>query len=146
MKSILNRGKKGQEEIVGFLLIVLIVIILGVIFLFMMKSKPTETKDLQVGNLLASMIGTTVDGKTIGERIENCERGDGCDALGVALRNVTDVVFNKVGYSLGRNIQGYNLTISEGIDYSLAEGNVTSRSIADATVVRNSLVKLKFYY
>ena len=92
------------------------------------------------------MIGTTVDGKTIGERIENCERGNGCEYLGQSLNNLTDVVFQKMGYSLGRNMKGYNLTISEGMEYSYGAGIRTSKSIADAVVVRNSLVKLKFYY
>ncbi|MBU2522820.1 MAG: hypothetical protein KKE23_00835 [Nanoarchaeota archaeon] len=141
------KGKKGQEEIVGFLLIVLIVIILGVIFLFMFNDKPIETQDSQVENLLISMIGTTIDGKTIGERIENCERGDGCDVLSNNLNNLTDMVFKKMGYSLGRNIKGYNLTISEGMEYSNAKGNATAKSVAYAMVVgMRSFAKLKFYY
>jgi len=139
-------NRKGQEEIVGFLLIVLIIIILGVVFLFMFQNKPVEEKDLQLDNLLISMIGTTMDGKTIGERIDGCERGEGCVELGTSLQNLTSVVFKKMGYTIGRNVKGYNLTISEGIDYSMGGGNVTSRSVASATVVRNSLVKLKFYY
>ena len=144
--STIGKGKKGQEEIVGFLLIVLIVIILGVVFLFMFQSKPIEEKDPQLDNLLASMIGTTMNGKTVGEMIDNCEKGFDCDILRSDLNNLTSIVFSKVGYSVGRTIKGYNLTISEGMDYSDAQGNVTSRSIAAATVVRNSLVKLKFYY
>lgn len=138
--------KKGQEEIVGFLLIVLIVIILGVVFLFMFKGNSSQEESPKIENLLNALIGTTVDGKSIGGRIENCERGEGCEFLAQGLTNLTDTVFDKMGYSLGRNMKGFNLTISEGMEYSYSGGIVTSRSVADAIVVKNSLVKLKFYY
>lgn len=137
---------KGQEEIVGFILVVLVIIVLGIVFLFMMKPKAAEEKDFQTENLLYSMIGTTVQGKTIGERIESCEKEEGCDILRQSLNNLTNIAFSKVGYSLGKNIKGYNLTISEGMAYSYAKGNATQRSIAAATAVRNSVIKLKFYY
>jgi len=139
-------NKKGQEEIVGFLLIVLIIVIMGVVFLFFFKPAATESRDFQLDNLLVSMIGTTVDGKTVSDRIENCEQGVECDVLQNDLNNMTDIVFRKMGFTLGRNIVGYNLTISQGMSYSNSAGNVTYRGIASVTVVRNSLVKLKFYY
>jgi len=139
-------NRKGQEEIVGFILIVMIVIVLGIFFLFMMKPKAAEEKDLQTDNLLYSMIGTTVDGKTIGDMIENCEKGEECEALQSSLDSLTSTVFKKAGYSLGKNLKGYNLTISQGMSYSNAEGTMTARSVASVTVVRNSLVKLKLYY
>ena len=142
----MNIGKRGQEEIVGFLLIVIIVIVLGVVFIFMMKPQNIEGKDFQLDNLLYSIVGTTVDGMTVGDRIQNCEQGIDCETLHSDLNNITATVFRKMGYSLGRNVKGYILTITQGMEYSYSEGTVGARSIASVTVVRNSLVKLKFYY
>lgn len=130
----------------GFMLIIILMMVIGLVFVFFMKPKATEDKDFQLDNLLYSVVGTTVDGKTIGERIENCERGEECDTLEGNLTYLIDLAFTKSGYIVGRNIKGSSFDISGGMEYSHKQGNSTSRSIASITVVRNSYLKLKFFY
>ena len=57
------RGKKGQHEIVGFVLIVLLVSIIGVVFLSLTFARGTssEQKSFDISHLLESSMYVTTD-------------------------------------------------------------------------------------
>jgi len=64
------RSKRGQEEIIGFMLIVIMIIVIGLALLFFMKPKQAEQKDSQMDNLVYSLAATTYEGQDIGARID----------------------------------------------------------------------------
>jgi hypothetical protein len=63
MKKIIPKTKKGQHEILGFVLIVVIVSVIGVIFLTITFGKTTQTQydSLEISNLLESSMHYTTD-------------------------------------------------------------------------------------
>ena len=141
-------SKKGQEEIIGFVLVIVLVIVVGLFLLMISKPKASQESDNQLDNMLSAIIGTSVNGMTIGDGIGDCEQGNGCDVLQGNLTGIIDLAFSKGGYALGRNIKGRDFEISGGMQFSYMKGNVTSRSLNPAfpTRVKNSLVTLTVYY
>jgi len=63
MKSINLKNKKAQHEIIGFVIIVVIVAVIGVIFLgIYLRPQPiVQTKDVEINNLLISSSKYTTD-------------------------------------------------------------------------------------
>ena len=47
-----KKSKKGQEEIMGFMLIVVMIIVIGLGLIFFLKPSQNEEKNLQTENLL----------------------------------------------------------------------------------------------
>ena len=79
--------KKGQQEIVGFVLIVVLVVIglmFSLIYSFSDKDEIKED-DISLGNLMSSILDYTTDCSVDGEKqtvldlLTNCESGKGCD-------------------------------------------------------------------
>lgn len=139
-------GKKGQEEIMGFLLVVILIIVIGMAMLFLFKPKELDQTDTQLENLLFSIMSTTYDGKDIAARIRNCEFGEDCEELGIALDKIFNVTLTKSGTAIGQNIKGYELEMSERIEYYVLNGEITTTSRGSAIVVGETLVRLRFYY
>jgi|GEM_PF-5100002 len=139
-------NKKGQEEMVGFLLVVVMVMVIGLVLIFFLRPKEVEERDFQLENLLYAVLKTSAEEKTISERIEECENDVGCEELKGFLGEITERAFLRAGFIVGENILGYEVNISEGMEYYKSSGNLTGRSRGAATIVRNSLVKIKFYY
>ena len=85
--SFSGRGKKGQQEIVGFVIIVVFVII-GLMFFLLYSLKQggvSDDKDLVLGNLMSSILQFTTscsidaEKQTVSEMLRNCYIGEGCD-------------------------------------------------------------------
>lgn len=118
----LIKKKKAQEEIVGFVMIVVIVAIIGLIFLGITvrnKSEPLEKKSKDVSRFLESAMEYTTscairnepDYSSIGELLKNCFNKDKCisgqDAC-AALDSTISALINsawKVGPD--RPVKGY---------------------------------------
>ena len=139
-------NKKGQEEIMGFMLVIVLIVVIGLTFVFFLKPQEADQIDLQVENLLHTLTATTYAGQNIGARVENCERGFGCEELGEGLDEVLNAAFSGSGTAIGQNIRGYSLNMSGGVEYYILEGNVTFESRGAATVVSDTLIRLKFYF
>ncbi len=145
MEMVKLNGKKGQEEIMGFLLIVVMIIIIGVALLFFLRPKASVERDLQIDNLLYSVLSTSYDGQQISSRIENCERGFECEELGIGLDRINEAVFTRSGIRLGQNLRGYSLNLSGGVEYFVYEGNLTGNSRGSAVVISDTLIRMRFY-
>jgi len=141
-------NKKGQEEIMGFMLVIIVVVVIGIGLLVIMKPEVSEKKDFQVENLLYSLTETTYEGQDISSRIRDCENGYGCVELGEGINVLLETVFSKSGITIGKNIKGYEMIMSGegGVEYNLLEGEITGQSRGSATVIGNTMIRIKFYY
>jgi hypothetical protein len=116
MKNIIFKSKKAQHEIVGFVLIVLVVVIIGLIFLaFTISNKDTQKKtSSELSDFLQSSMFYTTDcainnipnyqslqeliALCYGDNSSFCLNGEGvCESLNKTLNNV--IIKNlKIGY------------------------------------------------
>ena len=84
--------KKGQQEIVGFVLIVVLVVVgLMVFLLISVRDSPEQEKSVEVGNMLDSLMKHTTECAIVYEPdyddfedlFKSCHQGDRCTNLGV---------------------------------------------------------------
>ena len=126
MKSI--KDKKAQEEMVGFVLIVVLVAIIAVIFLGITLRKPSN-KIGQESERLSSFLSAVseftteceipeTNFKTIGQLVDKCSKGavcfnerSACDILETDLKAIMASAY-VVGQ--GSFVYSYNLSISSG--------------------------------
>ena len=83
-KNIINR--RAQQEIVGFMIIILMVVIAGVIFLgiYLREDQPIVTEDAEIMNFLGSSLRYTTecykdyegDYKSLGDLVKYCFEGN----------------------------------------------------------------------
>ena len=143
----INDNRRGQEEMVGFILLVIMVLVVGATLLFLMKPKQSQVSigQFQQENLIASVMGATVGNETIAERIGDCEKHVGCDELKSDMNDMMAAIFSKTGFVLGQNLKGYSLDITGGMDYHQSFGNGTQKSVGASKIVKNSIVKITLY-
>ncbi len=138
LKKNQNYIKRGQEEIVGFVIIVVIVSLILVFFLvFSMNSVP-QTNSYEVSSFLGSAIHYTTTcqidsaylsvSDLVSSCLQNATCSDGqnsCDNLNQTLNTLM-----KKGWRWGQNlpVKGYSLNIvsSFGNVLSVQNGNITS--------------------
>lgn len=144
--SSLLQNKKGQEEIMGFMLVVILIVVIGLTFVFLAKPKEVQERDLGVENLLYSIVGTSYDSQTIRDRVKGCEKGRDCENLGDGVIEIMDAALSGSDIAVGKNLRGYSFNMSGGVIYFLSDGNLTGQSKGAATVVGDTLIRLKFYY
>ena len=132
-------SKKGQEEILGFMLVVVMVMVIGLGFLFFLTPKAPERQDLEMENLLYAWLSTTIEGKDISNMIENCYGP--CD-LGSGVQ-ILDNAISKSG--LINRINGYSLNVTGTAEFYYSKGNLTGNSRTAFVPVKDNDVRLKFY-
>jgi len=141
-------ARKGQEEIAGFMLIVAMVLVIGLIFLFFLSPKSPERTDLQLNNLLYAWISTNSGDKAVEQLVRECELGN-CEELESAV-SILQTAIDKSGMS--NQIDGWSINITNtvsGQNYVYREfGNVnmTGNSRATALPVSDSIARLKVFY
>lgn len=125
--KILNR-KKAQEEMVGFVLIVVLVAVIAVVFLVIYLQKPATTmsqKSNELDSFIKALSQYTTDCqipdgdyKNIGELVVKCDKrevcGDGrqaCDVLENTLKDIMNASFTAEN---GSYIQYYSLELYKG--------------------------------
>ncbi len=103
----MDKNRKGQEEIVGFVLIVVIVAVVFLVLLgiFIRQDGGLETENKEISQFLGSIgqstsecaVGYEPNYLKLGDLIESCYSGDlclsgkkACDVLETELRNVLD--------------------------------------------------------
>jgi hypothetical protein len=132
---------KGQEEIMGFILIVVIVMVIGLGMLFFFSPRAAETSDLEMQNLLYAWVATDVDGSVSGA-ISSCSGT--CD-LATQL-DILDKAITKSG--IINQINGYSLNVTGMAEAYYEKGIVKGNSTRTAVVQVDSenTAKLRFYY
>jgi hypothetical protein len=151
------KGSKAQQEMVGFVLIVVIVIVGLMVFLVIsLKNSPENDKSVEVGNMLDAVMKQTTDCAIVYEPdydnfedlFKSCYKGDrcsnlgesACDYLNESIREVFDGIF-----ATEATISAYRfeLSVKDGESHSglleVYEGNCTgSISSAQRSVVAGS--------
>lgn len=129
---------KGQEEIIGFMLVVIMVMVIGLGFLFFFSPKAAERQDLDIQNLLYAWLSTSLDNQDIRTMIVSCA---GCNLD--SARNVLDTAIKSSG--LINSINGYSLNITGTTEYIYFTGNLTGNTRAASIPVNENMITLKFF-
>jgi hypothetical protein len=136
----LDMNIKAQEEIIGFILVVVMVVVIGLVFIFFLTPKPAERTDLELENLLYSWLSVSLENGDVKGLIESCY-GE-CD-LGQAT-DILDSAISKSG--MINSINGYSLNITGQTEFSYSKGNLTGNARTAVVPLSNNDVKLKVYY
>ena len=140
--------KKGQQEMVGFVLIVVVIVIALMIFLVISMRKPVQTvESSQLENMLSSMMAYTTecainsepDYDNLGDLIKSCYEDQKCANTGqmacASMKNnldssLEDIMKSEAIYSSYE----FNVTVVDKVAgggaslYSKHEGNCTGSS------------------
>jgi len=163
--------RKGQEEVMGFVVIVLVVIIIGIAFFaFTLRQRTiVQPKQPELDDFINSMLIYTTnctigrENKTIRELIQDCsdypskscQQGQNvCDFLNNTLQDMLLTLLGSGEQIANAYIHGYVLNITaeqpeEQIIY-IGHGNLAGNYFASAVPIPirsgNAWVSLKFYY
>ena len=154
--SRLRTRKKAQNEMVGFVLIVVVVVIGLMIFLIMSaRNAPEETESLEVANMLSVMLTYTTECAiineprfdTLGDLLKSCyeektcsnlER-DACEYLNETLKDIMEDISASEA-----QIIAYQIDLLERDDegfagvYRLMDGNCTNGRVSGAQQLLHS--------
>ena len=136
--NLFKKMKKGQEEMVGFVLIVVVVSVILLFFLgITLQNKKAGIESQEVKNFISSFLPYTTECEikarnvSIKNLVFECvdrkicaNRKDSCEVLKDTLKEIVEVSWN---VEEGSSNKGYSLKIfsSEGEILSLEEGNLT---------------------
>ncbi len=153
------KAKRGQEEMVGFALIVLIVAVILIIFLGLSlgKKNTTVTESYEVENFVQAMLQYTTQCQNnfgydnVKDLITDCRRHnqclnsqDSCAMLNSTLNNLLDA-----SWPVGKEnpVKGYllNINSSTGKEIMLQKGNATSNSKGAYQSLPDVTVNLMIY-
>jgi hypothetical protein len=169
-------GKRAQEEMVGFVLIVVLVAVISLIFLGLsLRQKSQPEMNTQVDNLLSAMLAYTTDCalympqyETVGDLIKSCYYNERCSNgkdTCAELRAVMDKLLKAAegDLTLDKPVKAYELNVSysavqqgfvvrrpeAGIVY-IKKGICTQNSIGSQQFIPldtgNIILSLKFCY
>jgi hypothetical protein len=163
--------RKGQEEIMGFVIIVVIVVVIAVVFLgfsLHKKTKSIEPQQMQIEDLLQSMLIYTTDCEvnnemlSVRELIRECNQDSSkgcldnqlvCNKLNSTFNHILkDTLGQSVGAVEDAFVHGYSLEINAS-EYMLIETGELSGNYFSAYVpvpinayVGEAELTLKCYY
>jgi len=159
-----GKFRKGQEEMVGFVMIIVLVSVIALVFLVISIRKPTEMRtSKEVESFLHSALLFTSSCQSSSERvydfkdlIEACLKNERC----LDEENSCDVLNNtaseliETSFSVGENARykAYNFKIYEENEtlISLRKGNYTSSITGGELLLyisaRNLNIRLELYY
>jgi len=136
-KAAQSKNKKAQQEIFGFVIIILLVIVIGVIILaFSLQRsmrKPTFAQDIKVSDFMNAIMRytTSCNNKKLSDVIVMCSNGENCggpsnlgacDYIGAELQKILNASFPALEYGY---LNGYNFTAgSVNIENGAHTGNV----------------------
>ena len=135
-----NKLKKGQEEMIGFALIIILVSVILLVFLAFSLSKPkTEaTESYEVNSFLQSTLQYTTTCQTsrglnsIQDLVFECDLKDKCsndeDTCKILNETLTDILKESWPTGEDRPNKGYELIMNAGeeIILKIQEGNLTN--------------------
>ena len=156
--KMLNKQKNGQEEMVGFAVIVILVSLILVFFLvFSLNTKP-QTNSYEVSSFMQSALHYTtacqINGNyvSVNDLISSCVQNEtcsnqqnSCDILNQTLSGIMDK-----SWPSGQNfpVKGYNLTVISnfGNVLSIQKGNITATyKGAPPELLPTSIAKITVY-
>ncbi|MGB9708036.1 MAG: hypothetical protein ACPLXC_01780 [Candidatus Pacearchaeota archaeon] len=167
--EIKNTNKKAQEEVMGFVIIILLVIIIGLVFFAFSLRQGTvvEPEKAELDDFINSMLVYTSNceisakNQTIRELARQCNNNPNkkcgnnqevCDLLNNTLKDMFEKLQGAGTQIANSYIHGYefNITGSHQITY-IAEGTqegdyFTSTTFIPTGQAQDITVKLKFYY
>lgn len=141
MNNLKVTNKKGQEEMVGFALIVIIVAVVLLVFLsFSLRAPEKEAiQSYEIDNFIESVLAYTIeDNVDIRDLIRDCKRDENCDVLERELNGILEESWT---VEEGSVIRGYSLKINNGDKeiFNVEKGDITqnykSRSQSDAELI-----------
>jgi len=152
--------KKGQEEMVGFALIMIIVAVILVIFLsfFLNRSNEEFVESYEVESFIQSMLQYTTDCRdnleylSIQKLIIDCQdkkicldERDTCEVLNFTLNKVIDESWK---IDEDRPIKGYklNIVVDEAIVLNIQEGNITKNSKGATQFLSRSGIDYEIFF
>ena len=163
-----KQNKKAQEEVMGFVIIVLIVMIIGLVFFAFALRRTTETveeQDAELDDLLQAMSYYTTDCKinsqylNIKELVRKCyvsetARCENSENVCISLNNtIEDMLQEFLGQNLAnQQIHSYSLNISNSKQITYIEqGNLEGNYIGSSTPIptltgEDVIIYLRFYY
>jgi len=147
-----RKNKKAQEEIFGFVIIIVMLVIIGLIFLFFYKPQKQDTEleknaKTKISNLLYSIVAYDSEGVSFQKMVEECNLGEGCNVLSDTLSEMLDKTLEKGSLTVGKQIRGYSFDITDTMN--MTEGNLTGNMIGSSVPVSSSgnlIARLNFYY
>jgi hypothetical protein len=141
-------NKKAQEEMTGFVIIVVMLIIMGVAFLFIARPTVQERTDLQTANLLSAILESTENGVKLRDMVYDCSSNINCDRAKSNLETRLKTSLSTSGLVIGRTLKGYSLTASKpgGTFINITNGSLTGSLITGLAPIQNVDVILRFYY
>ncbi|VVB79758.1 Uncharacterised protein [uncultured archaeon] len=154
---------KGQEEMVGFALIMIIVAVILLIFLgFALSNKESvvEEKDFQITSFLESSLQYTTECKDnyeyvqVRDLIKLCSLQERCandkDPCRILNSTMGNLLWEGWKPGVDRPVKGYYMNITNNKDGSSIKnfvmGNITKTNNADASEFRGFRIYLKVYY
>lgn len=154
-----SKNNRGQEEIVGFAIIIVIVaLIILFVLIFSLTSRDTQIKSEEVKSFLQSSLQYTSDCEMSSEFLsireliftcnDNLECGGGEEACDVLKENMEEIIGNSWNFGPDWPVQGYELGISStgGNLLAIKEGNVTSRKRGDRQSFSKSGENVEVYF
>lgn len=148
-------NKKGQEEVMGFVLIVLIIIIIGVVFFAFSLRKSGESvwqKSSEADDFLNSILAYTTDCKpssggaylSVKELVRECADksstqytcGDITSSACKAANSTISAIFKELQADVSdRPVHGYNLTVTNAPSIAVAIGNQNGSSFISSVSI-----------
>lgn len=93
--------KKGQTEMIGLLVIVVLILVIGVVFLRFSVGKPSDLKadlrtNIQTTNLLRAVMKANIDDRSVADAILECSANSAqCDEVKAGIKEILDISIGK---------------------------------------------------
>ncbi len=147
--------KKAQEEMFGFVIIVVLIAVAGLMFLLLQKPQQKELRNDQMSNLLYSIVSysSSYNNKLLGEVIEECDLCDKecvmCDTAERELNEILSIAQKEGSFVVGNQINGYIFNASGYKELVVKQGELKGDKIGNFVVIQSGkdiIVTLYLYY
>jgi len=157
-KSGFSYTRKSQEEMVGFVIVLVLIVVSGLLVLLLQKPKQTDSRNDQISNLLYSMASYSSEyqDKPLGEVIEECDlcNEKTCEACKIAEKEIAEIMSvsqKQGGFVVGKQIKGYIFNASGYKQLIIQEpdGELKGNKIGSFVVIQSGkdiIATLHFYY
>ncbi len=162
MMNKINKNKRGQEEMIGFVVIIILLVVIGLVFLgFSMRQKPKEIQhqESQMLDTMQAMLTFSACGDNVRELIKECYYGGTCndeDACLYAKELLQDMLDKTQGTDIANSfVRGYILNVTVLSEpprtlFFLTKGNLSGNYYSGSIPIQASGqdidFNLRFYY
>ncbi len=169
MNNKTKQNKKAQEEVMGFVIIVMIVMIIGLVFFAFSLRKSSQTsaepKQAELDDFLNTVLSYTTDceisanNQSIRElarqcsKEKRCQNGiEACDSLNETLSTILPELLGENAQIANAYVHGYSFNISNSEQLiNITQGNLTGDCFASSVPIPTGTeediwVRLRYYY